>query len=152
MARSLLTMKWRLGVLFSCCIIAAGCQDKTGRELEPVETNVKNLAIFYGRYVSQNRGQTPANEEELKKFIAGHPASELAAFKITDVGQLFVSPRDKQPYVIRYGFALPPPGPSGSPVIAYEKAGVGGRRFVAFANAGVEELDDARFRQLVPQP
>lgn len=152
MTRSLLTIKWRLGVLFSCCVIAAGCQDKSGRELEPVESNVKNIAIFYGRYVSQNRGRTPPNEEALKKFIASHPANELAALKITDVGQLFVSPRDKQPYVVRYGVVLPPPSPTGSPVVAYEKEGVGGRRFVAFAHAGVEELDDDRFRELVPQP
>jgi len=150
--RFLLTMQWRFAVLFSLTLVAAGCQDKTGRELEPVESNVKNIAIFYGRYVSQNRGRTPPNEEALKKFIASHPATELAALKITDVEQLFVSPRDNQPYVVRYGAKLPPPGPSGSPVIAYEKDGVGGRRFVAFAHAGVEELDDARFRQLVPQP
>ena len=152
MTRSRLTASWRFGVLCFFSVVAAGCQSKAPGELEPVEANVKNIAIFYGRFVSQNRGRTPPNEESLKKFIASHPATELAALKITDVGQLFVSPRDKQPYVVRYGAVLPPPSPTGSPVVAYEKEGVGGRRFVAFANAGVEELDADRFRQLVPQP
>jgi len=147
-----LTIPRRFAVLFAFCVVAAGCEGKTGRELEPVEANVKNIAIFYGRYLSQNRGRTPPDQEALKKFITSHPATELAALKITDVEQLFVSPRDNQPYVVLYGAKLPPPGPSGSPVIAYEKDGAGGRRFVAFANAGVEELDDVRFRQLVPQP
>ena len=152
MTRFSLTIQWRFAVLFSFCVVAAGCQGKTAGELAPVESNVKNIAIFYGRYMSQNRGRTPPDEATLKKFIASHPATELAALKATDVDQLFVSPRDKQPYVVRYGATLPPPSPTGSPVIAYEKDGVGGRRFVAFANAGVEELDDARFQQLVPQP
>ena len=152
MTRFSLTMRWRFAVLFLSWVVAAGCQHPTSREVPPAESNVKNIAIFYGRYLAQNRGRTPPDKEALKKFIASHPATELAALKITDVEQLFVSPRDNQPYVVRYGAKLPPPGPSGSPVIAYEKDGDGGRRFVAFANAGVEELDDARFRQLVPQP
>ena len=147
-----LTVQWRFAVLISFCVVAAGCQRKPAGELAPAESNVKSIAIFYGRYMSQNRGRTPPDKEALKKFIASHPATELAALKITDVEQLFVSPRDQQAYVVLYGAKLPPPGPSGSPVIAYEKDGDGGRRFVAFANAGVEELDDARFRQLVPQP
>lgn len=152
MTRFSLTVQWRFAVLFSFCVVTAGCQRQTGRELEPVEANVKNIAIFYGRYTSQNRGRTPPDKEALKKFIASHPAAELAALKITDVEQLFVSPRDKQPYVVCYGAKLPPPGPSGSPVVAHEKDGVEGRRFVAFSNGGVDELDDARFRELVPQP
>jgi hypothetical protein len=150
--RSSLAVQWRFAVLFSCVVVAAGCQHKPAGELAPVESNVKNIAIFYGRFMSQNRGRTPPDKEALKKFIASHPVAELAALKITDVEQLFVSPRDQQPYVVRYGAKLPPPGPSGSPVIAYEKDGDGGRRYVAFANAGVEELDDARFKELVPQP
>jgi hypothetical protein len=36
------------------------------------------------------------------------------------------------------------------PVIAYERTGDGGDRFVAFASGGVEEVDEDRFRQLVP--
>jgi hypothetical protein len=150
--KSFLTNRYRFAVLLLPCLLAAGCQPGTGRDVPPVETNMKNLAIFYGRYVAQHRRQTPPDKEAFKKFIAGHPAAELAALKITDVEQLFVSPRDKQPYVVRYKFALPPPSPTGSPVIAYEKDGVSGRRFVAFANAGAEEVDDASFRKLVPQP
>lgn len=152
MTRFSRTVQWSFALLSLSWVVAAGCQRQTGRELEPVEANVKNIAIFYGRYMSQNRGRTPPDREALKKFIASHPAAELAALKITAVEQLFVSPRDEQPYVVLYGAKLPPPGPSGSPVVAYEKDGVEGRRFVAFANAGVDELDDARFRELVPQP
>lgn len=152
MTRFSLRPQWRFVLLVSLGVIAAGCRHQGAAELAPAESNVKNIAIFYGRYMSQNRGQTPPDEEALKKFIASHPATELADLKITDVEPLFVSPRDQQPYVVLYGVKLPPPSPTGSPVIAYEKDGVGGRRFVAFANAGVEELDDARFGQLVPQP
>ena len=36
------------------------------------------------------------------------------------------------------------------PIIAYEQTGVGDKRLVASSLGGVEEVDEARFRKLVP--
>ena len=52
--------------------------------------------------------------------------------------------------MVLYGAPDGPPGPGGAPVIAYEQEGVGGKRFVASSLAAIEEVDEARFRELVP--
>ena len=78
--------------------------------------------------------------------------SQLTALQRTDVESLFVSPRDGQPYVVRYGLKFGGPSPGGSPVVAYEQTGVGGYRYVAFAVGGAEQVDEKRFRELVPEP
>lgn len=135
-----------------CLAIAAWGCGGGNRPAPPVESNLKCLAVFYGRYIQQHRGQTPPNAEEFKKFITGLRPEELKAWKITDVDKAFASPRDGQPYMVRYAIALSPPGTSGVPVVAYEQQGVRGRRYIANALGAVEEVDEARFRQLVPQP
>jgi hypothetical protein len=115
-----------------------------------VESNLKVLAVFYGRYVTQHRGQAPPDADAFRKFIEALPQGELAAMHVTDVGSIFTSPRDGQPYVVRYGVAQQGPSPTGAPPVAYEQTGVGGRRCVAFALGQVEEVDERRFKQLVP--
>ena len=130
--------------------LSLGCKP-VNKPAPPAESNLKVLSVFYGRYIQTHQGQTPPDAEAFKKFITSMPASELETFKVTDVEKLFVSPRDGQLCVVRYGFALPPPGPTGAPVVAYEKVGVNGRRYVAYSVGGVDEVDEARFRQLVPQ-
>jgi hypothetical protein len=109
--------------------------------------HLKDLAVAYGRFIPRHRGQTPANEQEFREFV--QQIREELPSKPTDVNSLFVSPRDNQPYVIRYGIPSTMGGPQ-APVIAYEQQGVGGKRYVANMLGAVEEVDEARFRELVP--
>ncbi|HXG12572.1 MAG TPA: hypothetical protein VNK04_22640 [Gemmataceae bacterium] len=52
--------------------------------------------------------------------------------------------------MIRYGLPLRA-NQRGPVVIAHEQEGLDGRRFVVYAGShGVEEVDDARFKELVP--
>ena len=79
----------------------------------------------------------PASEKELRGFITEKAAD-------ADLEALFRSSRDGQPYVVVYlGKSKASPGT----VIAYEKNGQGGKRFVAFSTTEVRELDDAAFKQ-----
>jgi hypothetical protein len=55
---------------------------------------------------------------------------------------LFTSPRDGQPYVVHYKQA--------GTVVAYERDGKDGKRLVAYPSGQVEEVDETRFKQLVP--
>ena len=100
--------------------------------------------------MAQHRGQPPANEAEFRTFVEKEGPSLLEQFALKDVSSLFVSSRDNQPYVILYGPLSGPPGPAGQPVFAYEKTGVGGKRMVASGLGAVEEVDEARFKELVP--
>ena len=85
-------------------------------------------------------------------MATGQSAADLANLGVTDPAKLWISSRDKQPYVILYGPVSGPPGPAGQPVIAYESKGVGGKRFVASSLGAVDEVTEARFKELVPTP
>jgi len=137
------------GIIALLLALPLGCTTRTESQ-DREQSNLKPLAVFYGRFMSQHRGQPPADEAEFKEFIRSLPSDQLASFGVTDPESLFVSSRDGQPYVIIYGQPSGPPGPAGAPVIAYEQAGVGGKRFVASSMAAIEEVDEARFKELVP--
>jgi hypothetical protein len=137
------------GSLVSALLI--GCS-QGGRESAPLqESTIKPLAMLYGQFTGQNQGRPPANEEEFKRFIRERGMGTLKQFNIPDVDSLFISPRDKQPYVVIYGQPKGPPALAGQPVVVYEKVGVGGKRYVASSLGAVEEVDETRFRELVPQ-
>ena len=130
-----------------------GCGDGARRKAQELsQSNLKPLAILYGQFASQHRGQPPKTEAEFRAFIKSFKPEQLAA--ITggrDADGLFVSTRDQKPYVVIYGrTAKGPPGPAGAPVVVYEQEGRGGKRFVANSLGAVEELDEATFKQRVP--
>jgi len=113
-------------------------------------STIKPLAVLYGKYIGEHRGQPPASEAEFKAYVQANGKPILDANKISDADSLFTSSRDHQPYVILYGPLKGPPGPAGQPVFAYEKVGVNGKRYVASSLGAVEEVDDAKFKELVP--
>ena len=52
---------------------------------------------------------------------------------------------------MRYGVPPGVPGESKN-VIAYETKGKAGKRFVVYAGGKMEQVDDAKFNELVPAP
>lgn len=128
---------------------------------------MRNLAVLLGQYTGRHQGRGPKDEQEFKTYLRGLSADEMRSFG-GDVDKLFVSPRDLQPYVIRYGQSAGPPGMPGSglrpgesitvgpnspnaynePLVAYEKTGVEGKRYVAYQTGKVELVDEARLQQL----
>ncbi len=136
------------GLIALACFLTAGCGGSQKKSLAREQSGLKKLAVLYGRYLAQHRGQPPGNEGEFRKFVQSLPAADRASLGIDDAEGLFLSNRDNKPYVIIYGRPQGPPGPGGSPVIAYEQDGKSGKRWVASALGAVEEVDDARFKQL----
>lgn len=131
--------------------VLSGCNGG-GATAPQQESNLKKLALFFGNYQGEHQGALPPNEQAFKDFVKSKTLL-LESQRITDVDALFVSERDKQPYVILYaGEALGTEGPAGQPVVAYEKNGVGGKRYVASTLGAVEEVDDAKFREWVKNP
>jgi hypothetical protein len=131
-------------LLCAACMSVAGC---TGTTEQPAEVkNLQVLASLYGRYVAKNRGQPPADEAALRKFIPTLSADEQVAMGVdaANLDKLFISPRDGQPYIVRYK------GHAGGDIVAYERVGKNGKRMVAHSNTQVEEVDEATLKQLVP--
>jgi hypothetical protein len=134
----------RPGVLLICAtsFAAIGCSRTTEQPSEVKHLQV--LASLYGRYITKHRGQPPPDEAALKKFIPTISPDELRALGVdsSNLDALFTSPRDGQPYVVRYR--------QSASVVAYEREGKNGKRYVAYSNTKVEEVDDAQLKQLVP--
>jgi hypothetical protein len=127
-----------------------GCAPRT-ESAATESSNLKPLAVYYGRFVSSNRGRGPKDEKELKEFIQKRPQSELDNFGIKDVDGLFISSRDKKPY--KFKFEAKPSAPGGSATIfAWEQDGVDGKRYVAGTLGEIKEVGDEEFRTLVPNP
>jgi hypothetical protein len=117
------------------------------------QSHIKTLAVLYGSYVGTHRGQVPPNEAAFKQYVQASSSENRGGVTVTDPQSLFVSERDGQPYVILYGDAVrraPTGGPAGAPVVIYEKVGVDDMRFVASNMGAVEEVDQERFKKLVP--
>ena len=69
---------------------------------------------------------------------------------------MLVSPRDNQPYVIRWGLAPEGSGPMGPEppkpmIIAYEKSGAEGTRYVADGRISVVQKSQEEFSRVVPE-
>jgi hypothetical protein len=132
--------------------LLAGCGKK---EEDPTHTRFRSLGILIGQYIAGHSGAAPRSAEDLKKFAQSLPAERLQQLKIdaNELDQLVISPRDQQPIVFR---ALPRGGgadPSQGAVIAYEKVGSGGKRYVIYHTppGKAEEVDEDRFKELVPE-
>jgi len=125
--------------------LLSGCGSNE-KAVERETSNLKPLAVLYGKYRSQNRGQAPPNEEALKAFVKGLSQQERdSAGAKGDVESMFISSRDNKPYKFVFGG-------SGMPddVVVYEQAGADGKRYVGTSVGAVKEVDDAEFRKLVP--
>src|SRR5262245_48242561 len=141
-------------------LACAGC-GRRGGGLPAVATddqvNLKALAVSYGHYQAKNKGKPPPNAQEHKKFIKSMDANTLAGLRVdpADVEKLFVSPRDGEPYVVRYNVPANPSGGVPNPmmtqtgvVIAYEKNGKNGKHLIAVSTGEVQEVDEDRLHQL----
>ena len=126
-------------IVFGCIAMffQTGCQSKQ-RPAE--EDRISKLAVFYGRYISKNGGKSPVNEKELKDFIQKNDSS-------VNLDELFVSPRDKESYVVFYGARQSTPG--AKTVTVHEKAGVNGKKMVGLATGQVETVDETELKQLL---
>jgi hypothetical protein len=136
-------------VLSSSLALLSGC-GSSNDSAERESSNLKPLAVFYGRYIGSNRGKSPADENELKEFIRSQPADELNNLGVTDVEALFISSRDKKPY--KFNFKAKASNPGEIAVFAWEQDGVEGKRFVGGTLGQIEEVDSERFQKLVPNP
>ncbi|MCI0459516.1 MAG: hypothetical protein L0Z62_21410 [Gemmataceae bacterium] len=117
----------------------------------PTAARLRGLAALYLDCVVAKNGKGPASEQEFKKHLHTLPDHVLNShgLDLKDIDSAFVSPRDQEPFVIRYGITITRISGTSAPLVAHEKSARGGKRLVALANGKVEHVDEARLQELL---
>jgi hypothetical protein len=128
-----------------CFIAPLGCGSRP--PVTPLEANASDrlykLFNLYRLYIEKNR-KGPASEQELLAFGKKLDATERESRNIgSDVESIFISPRDKKNFVVRYNLA----DMNAVKAIAWEAEGKDGRKFVALTRGNVEEYDEQMFKE-----
>ena len=138
-------------VLLGALATLTGCRgvDADSMIADANDSNVKRLATLYSFFHIQNRYKGPKSEEQLREFIETQDASRLkrGGIDATKLDELFVSERDGEPFVVRYGVNTVIRGPS-LPVV-FESTGVDGTRQVGFCNGLMKEVDEEEYDRLM---
>lgn len=142
---------FRLFVLLGTALLLAGCggADANSMIADANDTNVKRLATMYSFFHIKNKNKGPKNEEQLRAFIESQDADRLkrGGIDATKLDELFVSERDGEPFLVRYGVNTVIRGPS-LPVI-FESTGIDSMRQVGFFNGSMQEVDEDEYDRLM---
>lgn len=150
---SFFTIRFSLGVfvLLGASVLLTGCNgaDADSMIAAANDTNVKRLATLYTYFHIQNKNKGPKNEEQLREFIESQDATRLkrGGIDATKLDELFVSERDGEPFVIRYGVNTYIRGPSLA--VVFEATGIDGMRQVGFCNGLMQEVDEEEYDRLM---
>lgn len=131
-------MGWCLAVLL------AGCSSAPINDTPSPQAPVLILARLYGEFrVMQNK--PPANEEELKQYLATKGEAFLAGMGVKSADELFRSPRDHQSLVIIYNSNAG--AEENYPPIMAERVGVDGLHWAANEFGSISELNETDFKK-----
>ncbi len=128
----------------------AGCRAKSDVPVGDAAENIRKLTLAYVQYSASHRGLGPPNQETLAKYLV-----DQKEFTREEIDKFFVSPRDHQPYVIRWGIrpvgtGVIGPDPPKPAILIFEQLGVESVRYVADGQMSVKELSAEAFAQAVP--
>lgn len=109
-------------------------------------SRLRALVSLYNRHIIAN-GKPPADATAFEQFIAEKGGAMLEKLQVDTPKELLISERDGEPFVVVYDGS--PPAGSSREVVAYEKQGIDGRRWVGFRIGAIEELDEPQFQELM---
>jgi hypothetical protein len=117
----------------------------------PTAVRLRGLANLYLDCAVPKNGKGPTSEQEFKKHVRSLPdfISKENGVDPKSIDASFVSERDQEPIVIRYGLTIKQISGTSAPLIAHEKTGKNGKRLVAFANGKVALVDEAQLQNLM---
>ncbi|HVT28738.1 MAG TPA: hypothetical protein VHE81_12055 [Lacipirellulaceae bacterium] len=139
---------WMLVLPCTLLVFAAGC-DQSGSLDSPTAMQLRALSTVYLDFAAA-RGRGPQDEHQLLAYIKNVPQFLLAEAGIAPgaTSRALISKRDGEPFVIYYGEHICLKKHS-SQVIACEKKGKDGTRYVAFADGHVDCIDEAAAKALM---
>ncbi len=147
MTASTLRRAFALGLLaVCCCALSPGCQSySSGVTTTDASTRLSKVLNLYKAYVERNQ-QGPADKAALVEFGKKLTPQERDEYLIgEDLETIFISPRDNQPFEIKYGLTLAAGGDTQA--LAWEAVGKDGKQYAALTMGYVEEYDDETLRE-----
>ena len=130
-------------------IFALGCQSTENPEANRTTANavdrLQGLVIIFLR----SRGAVK-DEVSLRKGFETLDDDVKQRLHLKSVDELFVSPRDQQPFIINYQAKPGTPGMS-SDIFACEAEGKEGQRLAAFTSLDVREATEEELKSLPPR-
>ena len=117
-------------------VVLTGCQAEETFEEEPIKANLRQISKAYWTHLGYH--DVPPKPENLKQDVEG--LHSLGMGSPADVAM--ISPRDQQPIVIIYGADNKT---SGDEILAYEKVGADGTRWVVTMSQNIHELSNEEF-------
>jgi len=138
-------------VLAILVVLLAGCLgDQIAHQVGAKnDANIKRVSNLYYAYQRSHGWQGPKDEKALRDFVVEHglPTENLQMMGIDEknLDGLFKSERDGKPFKIRYGV---PGGFGTTDALVFEDQGIDGKKEVAFTGSIVEDVDDARYKEL----
>jgi len=126
--------------LLAAIVWSAGCSATPKSTEDENSTDLREIAKAYAVTISLHR-RPPKSIEEIKKVLEDLHEAKM----VGKPDEVLTSTRDGQPYVIILGADL---GATRSPdILAYEKKGAGGKRFVLSMDFNIVQMTDADFAQ-----
>ncbi len=119
------------------CFSMLGCSsDPTQAQADPAEQNLLSIHSAYEQAVSS--GRAPRGPKDLRRGLGDGEKGDLE--------QMLRSPRDHQPYEIIWGVMLNS-DEENPRVLAYEKNGADGTRFVLWTDGAVKKMTEPEFKK-----
>jgi hypothetical protein len=169
------TLRWVMWALVLTSLVSTGCEATAERSINEASLRLRKLSQMFLRYASSHKGEMPRDEKALKDFIKTIPEQERTGMEIKSIDDLFISPNDSKPFIIKYGLKSggggvmaggvnmpnygktgpggPTGGPTGSnarpdmPIMAAEASGA--KRYVLFVSGEVRQMDEADVQRLL---
>lgn len=117
-------------IFATICLTGCGGENKLATIYS---TNIKKVHQCYVMFMEDNSYKGPKDEAELKDYLKNNPTAIHMAKRIDvtpdTVDDIFISDRDGEPFVIRYGL-----NGIADHAIVFEATGVEGMRLVALRN------------------
>jgi hypothetical protein len=163
-----------VAVVAAAVTLASGCSGGGGTPQPETEIHLKKLAGLYMKYVQTHQGRGPKSEAEFKEFGKAQNTPDLDSMFVsprdnqpyTIIYNLSVIPQTgagpggpggppggKGPPGgpgSKGGTPIKPPPGAGRPrIMAHEKVGVGGKRYIADLGGRVAEISEEEFNSLM---
>ena len=136
----------QLGLIIGILLLVGCHRGQSNAARQTQTSHLRSLITLYN-FAASKLGHRPANEAELKSFIAANASQMIDSLHVGSADELFVSERDKLRFIVLYG---EPPNGASRDVIAYEQKGVDGKRLVGYSLGITQEADEQELSRLVP--